>query len=174
MSLSKSLYNKQLRKQKRQAKAFPDFARVNSILVLFESDKAEANLEIQKILRQLFHEGKSVDAIGYLPKRESITAKSEHYRIFDKNDFSLLWKPNKAIREQLQKRHYDLLIDLTLRPILPLQYIALMADAGFKTGRQTEAPYLYDFMIQLQGTEDARYLYEQIRYYLEQIKTQDI
>lgn len=171
--IGNTFFNRALRKQHRQAKAFPDYQKVKSILLLFNSDKQEANLAVQSIIRSLFHEGRQVDALGYINKPTAITAASPHYRIMSRRDITCLGKPKKEVRQQLEQKHYDLLIDLTLSPTLPLQYAAIMAQADFKTGRQTAKPYPYDFMIQLQGNEDAAYLYSQIRFYLQQIKTQD-
>ena len=91
-----------------------------------------------------------------------------------------------AIINELQYSEYDLLIDLTSKQVIPLEYLALYARASFKTGmRKTNLP-IYDFVLDIEKvqietestepvevTVEETYLYNQIIFYLKSIQTTD-
>ena len=77
--------------------------------------------------------------------------------------------------------YYDLLIDLTTHPMLPLRYLAMYADADFKVGLNL-GEGIHDMLLSLpdltpeQGEElsvEATWLYDQIMKYLTTIKSND-
>ena len=81
----------------------------------------------------------------------------------------------------MQAEHYDLLIDLTTRPLLPLRYLALFTDADFKVGMNL-GEGIHDMLISLpdfspeQGEQaeiEASWLFNQIMKYLTTIKSND-
>ena len=78
---------------------------------------------------------------------------------------------------------FDLLIDLSLQLQLPLEYLAMYANAYCKTGlKKTDLP-IYDFMLDMESLKstieedenpiDEIYLYKQIIFYLKRIQTTD-
>ena len=88
--------------------------------------------------------------------------------------------------EVITEQKFDLLIDLTLKPLLPLQYVALYANALCKTGTRNTELQLYDFVLDIEKLmthkEDAEtyefqpdeaYLFQQIIFYLKSIQTKD-
>lgn len=78
----------------------------------------------------------------------------------------------------LQAEQYDLLIDLTTRPLLPLRYIALYTRADFKVGLNL-GEGIHDMLLSLPDldTENAKpeasWLFQQIMGYLTTIKSND-
>ena len=74
--------------------------------------------------------------------------------------------------ESLQRRQYDLLINLTQTPSLPMEYMTMYARADFKTGMQRDNGLL-DFMIQTEPQDNPLFLFEQIIYFLKHIKSND-
>ena len=97
------------------------------------------------------------------------------------DDYGFLGKPKDDVVTDLQAEHYDLMIDLTTRPLLALRYLALYADADFKVGMNL-GEGLHDMLIALpdfdpeQGDEagiEASWLYNEIMKYLTTIKSND-
>ncbi len=166
----------------RQAATFPCWEQVKHVALLFESDQAEGNVDMQDIILRLRRTGKQVTAWGYVHKETIYTAAGMCFRILGKEDVNCLGTPKKAILDLWQAQHFDVLVDLTTRPCVPLQYLALYAPSDFKVGRRTDfVPYLHDFMIDMscskpnkeQADTPRTALYKQILYYLQTIQTND-
>jgi hypothetical protein len=102
-------------------------------------------------------------------------------RILGVGDYNWLGKPQSEVLTDLKAEHFDLLIDLTTRPLLPLRYIAMYTEADFKVGMNL-GEGIHDMLISLpdfspeQGEEasiEASWLYHQIMSYLTTIKSND-
>ena len=78
----------------------------------------------------------------------------------------------------LKAEHYDLLIDLTTRPLLPLRYIAMYTDADFKVGMNL-GEGIHDMLISIpdldteQAKPEATWLYNEIMRFITTIKSND-
>jgi hypothetical protein len=165
---------------------FVSYKKAKTILVLFESDYTEKNQNIHAIIHELQQDGKKVSAWGFIDKKEIATAIYPDFRILHHKQTDFSHKPLVSFLNELQYSEFDLLIDLTSRQVIPLEYLALYARASFKTGmRKTNLP-IYDFVldiekvqIETESTEPAEvtveetYLYNQIIFYLKSIQTTD-
>lgn len=173
MKLSEYIFNHHRRKHKRQVHAFPEWSKVKHILLLFESDLTEKNLHIKQLIKELQQQGKEVTAWGYVDSKTALSGILRDYRILAHRDTNLFDKPKEIHLKDLTRRHFDVVIDLTLKDILPLKYLMLYAEADFKAGRQPEEPYLADFMVMNVNNEDPAFLFDQIIYYLKHIQSSD-
>jgi hypothetical protein len=130
---------------------FVSYAKAKSILILFESDFNEKNPYIRKMIAQLQHDGKKVSAWGFIDKKEVITSILPDFRILHHKQTDSFQKPLISYINELDSLEYDLLIDLSLNQVLPLEYIAMYANASCKVGtRKIELP-IYDFVIDLEN-----------------------
>ena len=128
----------------RQVVAYP-WNDIRSIVILHEGHA------VGNLVQQLQREGKQVYEI-VMP---------------DKNDTCWLTEmPKKHVREAIQARHYDLLIDLTQQSSITMQYMAMYIKAGLKTGRNI-GKNIYDLSIDTPAKESPDYLYEQIVKYIQ-------
>ena len=85
----------------------------------------------------------------------------------DKKDICWLTEmPKTQVREAIQARYYDLLIDLTQQSSVTMQYMAMYIKAGFKTGRYI-GKNIYDLSIDTPAQESPDFLYEQIVKYIQ-------
>ena len=173
MNLSERIFNYYRRKHKRQRHAFPEWENVKSVLLLFESDITEKNLQIKQLVKELQQQGKDVTAWGYVDSKNTLSAILRDYRILSRRDTNLFHKPKEIHLRDLSHIHFDVVIDLSLNDVLPLRYLMLFADAEFKAGRQTEEPYLSDFMVMTNEETDPAFLFDQILHYLKNIKSND-
>ena len=151
------------------------------ILLIYESDVLERNDNIKSIRQDLLRRQMDVSMWGYVAKKEINTLILPQSRILGLNDYNLFGKLKEESVNDLQADHYDLLIDLTTRPLLPLRYMAMYADADFKVGMNL-GEGIHDMLISLpdftpeQGDEadiEASWLYNQIMQYLTTIKSND-
>ena len=118
---------------------------IRSIVMLHEG------LPIDAIIQQLKQEGKQVDVLT-IPNKENICW--------------LTSMPKKEVREKVQSRHYDLLIDLTQQTSITMQYMAMYVKAGFKTGRNM-GKTLYDLSIDTPAQNTPDFLFKQIVKYIQ-------
>lgn len=118
---------------------------------------------------------------GYVERKEVQTLILPQSRILGLSDYNFFGKPRDYVLTDLQAEHYDLLIDLTTRPLLPLRYLAMYTDADFKVGMNL-GEGIHDMLISLpdlspeQGEEaeiEASWLYHQMIQYLTTIKSKD-
>jgi len=170
--------------RKRQAErqtCFPHFDQSLKIMLIYESDVLERNDAIKTIRQDLLRRQMDVTMWGYVEKKEIQTLILPQSRILGLNDYNLFGKPHEYVLNDLHAEHYDLLIDLTTRPLLPLRYIAMYTDADFKVGLNL-GEGIHDMLLSLpdftpeQGEEvsiEASWLFDQIMRYLTTIKSND-
>lgn len=118
---------------------------IRSVLILHEG------LEVEHIAQQLRSMGKEVQVCA-MPNKKEIGW--------------LTGMPKKEVRERLQSRHYDMLMDLTQQTNITMQYLALYTRAGIKTGRDI-GKKLYDLSIDTPAQPTADFLFEQIVKYIQ-------
>ena len=181
MNLKQKIFNYLYKKQPAREPLFPHLDQPLKLLIIYESDVLERNDAIKSIRQDLLRRQMDVSMWGYVEKKEITTLILPQSRILGVNDYNLLGKPKEDVITDLQADHYDLLIDLTTHPMLPLRYLAMYADADFKVGLNL-GEGIHDMLLSLpdltpeQGEElsiEATWLYDQIMKYLTTIKSND-
>lgn len=169
------------KKQEPRNPRFPHFDQPLKLMIIYESDVLERNDAIKSIRQDLLRRQMDVTMWGYVEKKEITTLILPQSRILGVDDYNFFGKPRDFVLTDLLAEHYDLLIDLTTRPLLPLRYLAMYTDADFKVGMNL-GEGLHDMLISLpdlspeQGEEaeiEASWLYHQILSYLTTIKSND-
>ena len=181
MSIKQKIFDYIAGKQAERNPRFPHLDRPLKIMLIYESDVLERNDAIKTIRQDLLRRQMDVTMWGFVEKKEIQTLILPQSRILGTNDYNLLGKPRDYVINDLQAEHYDLLLDLTTRPLLPLRYIAMYTDADFKVGMNL-GEGIHDMLISLpdftpeQGDEaeiEASWLFDQIMQYLTTIKSND-
>ena len=160
---------------------FPHFDQPLKLMIIYESDVLERNDAIKAIRQDLLRRQMDVTMWGYVEKKEITTLILPQSRILGVDDYNFFGKPRDYVLTDLQAEHYDLLIDLTTRPLLPLRYLALYTNAYFKVGLNL-GEGIHDMLLSLpdlspeQGEEvsvEATWLYQEIMKYITTIKSND-
>ena len=181
MKLKQYIFEYLRKKQEPRNPRFPHFDQPLKVMIIYESDVLERNDAIKSIRQDLLRRQMDVTMWGYVEKKEITTLILPQSRILGVDDYNLLGKPRDYVLTDLLAEHYDLLIDLTTRPLLPLRYLAMYTDADFKVGMNL-GEGLHDMLISLpdlspeQGEKaeiEASWLYHQILSYLTTIKSND-
>ncbi len=168
---------------------FITYDKARTVLILFESDYSEKNSPIRKIISSLQQDGKKVSAWGYIDKKIVNTAIFPDFRILNNQQTDFFRKPQVSFLNELENNEYDLLLDLTLKPLIPMQYIAVYTKAIFKIGIHKSYLNIYDFVLDVETlmtppekTEndepfeslvDETYVYDQIIFYLKSVQSTD-
>lgn len=166
------VFRHHLSRHQRKEAAFPQYDDMRSVMILYESDWMEKNPAIREIRDRLLVDNKDVVTWGYVEKKEVGTAILPQSRIMGQQNTTLLGTLTEDTISDLSKRHYDLLIDLTQHYCRPLHYAAMNVRADFKTGSHI-VDGIHHFMVDTQAQESPMYLYEQIQFYLKNIKSND-
>ena len=169
MNLKETIFKYKQRKQPAREAVFPDFKNVRSVLVLFESEWREQNAFVYAIAQKLIDEDKDVVSWGYCDKKDTLSPILPHMRVLGRRDFTIFGTPKDETIHDLQKRHYDLLIDLTQHDCLALRYLAMYTHADFKTGLNLGTG-IHDLLISTEPQETPDFLFEQIVKYLKMIQ----
>ena len=162
---------------------FPHLDQPLKMMIIYESYHLERNDSIKSIRQDLLRRKMDVTMWGYVEKKENDiqTLILPQSRIIGLTDYNFFGKPKEDTLKDLTAEHYDLLIDLTTRPMLPLRYLAMYTDADFKVGLNL-GEGVHDILISLpdftpeQGEEaaiESSWLFNQIMGYLTTIKSND-
>ena len=170
------------KKQEPRNPRFPHFDQPLKIMMIYESDFLERNDAIKSIRQELLRRQMDVTMWGYAEKKEIQTLILPQSRILGFRDYNLYGKPHEDVLTDLLAEHYDLLIDLTTHPMLPLRYLAMYTDADFKVGLNL-GEGIHDMLLSLpdftpeEQTEDAQveatWLFNQMMQFLTTIKSND-
>ena len=162
---------------------FASYEKAKNVLILFESDFSEKNPLVRKMLKTLKQDGKKVSAWGFIDKKVITTSILPDFRVLNYKQTDLSERPDAAIIRELEGLEFDLMIDLSLKPILPLQYLAVHANASCKAGILRSDLPIYDFILDVESvltsdefveeSMDEKYLFNQIIFYLKSIQTKD-
>ena len=169
MNIKERIFEYRLRKQPVHQSVFPKYENVRSVLVLFESDFSEKNTVVKSIRDTLLTQDKDVVLWGYCDKKEILSLVLPQSRIMGRRDLNLLGAPKEEVVKDLQKRQYDLLIDLTQKPCLPLRYISMYARTEFRAGLNIPGAR-NDLLISTPPQETPQFLFDQIEKYLKMIQ----
>ena len=181
MSLKQRIFDYLRKKMPDRNPRFPHLDQPLKVLLIYESDVLERNDKIKAIRQELLRRRMDVTMWGFVAKKEIQTLILPQSRILGLQDYNLFGKPRAYVLSDLQAEHYDLLIDLTTQPLLPLRYIAMYTDADFKAGMNI-GEGIHDMLIAMPASHneqgeplpvEASALFEQIMKYLTTIKSND-
>ena len=178
MGLKQKIFDYLRAKQEERNPRFPHLDQPLKILIIYESDYLERNDCIKTIRQDLLRRQMDVTMWGYVEKKEIQTLILPQSRILGPRDYNLFGKPRDYVLTDLLAEHYDLLIDLTTRPLLPLRYLALYTQADFKVGLNL-GEGVHDMLISVpnldteQAKPESSWLFDQIMRYLTTIRSND-
>lgn len=166
------LFRRNLRRQAVRHVRFPDWNKVQNVLIIYESDYTEDNALIKEIVRTMWQENRNVVTWGFVNKKNITSPILPQSRILGARDLTFWGDLTEEAKQDLTRQAYDVLIDLTQQPCLPLHYSTLYANSRFKVGRHIEDG-LHDLLIEMEPNESIEPLYKQIIHYLGTIQSND-
>ena len=162
---------------------FVNYSKAKTVFILFESDYLEKNKDVRQIINSLQQDGKKVVAWGFIDKKNVTTSLMPDFRILNHEQANFFDIPKQTFIRELLELEFDLMIDLTPKPMIPLQYFSLYTKALCKVGIRKNDLQMYDFILDVENVQtefdesdepmDQSYLYNQIIFYLKNIQTSD-
>jgi Family of unknown function (DUF6913) len=139
---------KKLRNQNRSV-AVCNIKNARNIGILYNATEYVSFEIIREFAKELSQNNSNVSILGYVDSKKLI----DHYLyrkgfdFFSRNDLNWYYKPVSAVAEEFVKKPFDLLIDLSLEPSYPVQYIVALSPSTFKVGRFSPEEKYLDLMI---------------------------
>jgi len=129
----------------------------------------EGSIETYELVRKILKDkGVAVTGLGFTDRKtEQNLSLVAHSGFSNNSNISLSGKPASGPGVQFVIEHFDILIDLSIKKVLALEYILVHSDANFKVGWESSGTNYYDLNIDVSKNPTCRYLMEQIIFYLE-------
>ncbi len=149
-------------------KEFINIADAGKVGVLFKQTDEENFEAVQDCVRMLAEGGKQVFVIGYVDSKEipDFYLLRKGFNFFCRNDINWYGIPQPAFVNDFIEREFDLLIDLSLDNVFPIDYIFAISKARFKTGEYAVRAEHADLSIDTGLNRNVGYLTQQIYHYL--------
>lgn len=147
---------------------FCTLAKARSILVLYEAKDCEVVVPCLETLRMMH---KQVWSCVYVESNQLFESDDSCLMISKEDDLNMWYFPKKSVVWSLAEMKADLLIDLTSPDNAVMQYLLLQYICPFKIGIKRNDMDLYDLAISVDGETDIKYLFGQILFYLQTIRS---
>jgi hypothetical protein len=155
---------KKLRNQKRPVTVC-NINHAQNIGILYNATEYISFEIIKEFTKKLSRNNSNISILGYVDSKNLI----DHYLyrkgfdFFSRNDLNWYYKPISAVAEVFIKNPFDLLIDLSLEPCYPVQYIVAISPSTFKVGKFSPEEKYLDLMIDTgKENEQMKKVHEEI------------
>ena len=164
---------KNLCKNSSRVKKFLSMDKIRSILILFETADYE---EVDAYVIHLEKMSKNVKGYAYKVKDDKYDYSETPYRIIEhKVDTNSSGVPGNALLDELSAQTYDLLIDLTVKENITLEYLVAASNIPLRVGLKKNKLPIYDISISKlpknKKGSDCVELGRQILHYLSTIRS---
>lgn len=158
-----------LARKTNRVKKFKSMNEIDRVIIFCNSSEQQ---EVLPCVSRLAEMGKKVWICSYGTMPEAKIGEGIFLlEIIPKKDLDLRGIPSASIVKKLNDFAPDILIDLTSRISYPMQYLFLCLTCDFKVGITKKDRKQYDFSISVTESTDLCYLFNQIIFYLQTIRT---
>ena len=161
-------------KQIKRNRRIHNFTTAATAGLIFTCSNEEEFHAVKDFKQFLESESIKTDVIGYVSDKQV----PDHYLLrtgfhfFCQKDLTWYYKPDIAFANEFMKKNYDILFDLSLRELFPVNYMVKLSPSSYKIGRFRENNH-YDLMIDIKDNKTVPYLIEQIKHYLSILHTKN-
>ena len=139
-----------------------------TIGVLFDATLIDDRNTVQEFINTLKKGSKKVKAFGFFNKKLKST--DYPFKHFDKKQLDWVHRPKSGEANVFANEPFDLLINLSKKTTLPLDYIAAHSKAKFRVGPFTENIFCYDLMIEHNEKKGLDDFLKQVLHYLKKMQ----
>lgn len=138
------------------------------LLVFYQEKDKEVVEPCLEMLRQM---KKQVVVCIYTSRTAAKPLPADYHILDCQKDVDIWGCPSDAKCKELKEINADILINLTGSDCYALQYILLQHDCPFKVGAKLGETDIHDLSISLTESDDVKYLFEQLLFYLQTIRS---
>jgi hypothetical protein len=149
-------------------KQFINLADAGTVGIVFHQTDDKNFTAIQDFLKSLSAEGKQISAIGYIDSQKipDFYLLRKGFNFFCTEDLNWFFHPEPAFVNDFIEREFDILINLSIDNVFPVEYIYALSKAKFKTGKFRNGSTYADLAIDIKDNRDVSYLIQHITHYL--------
>lgn len=148
---------------------FRSLKEAHDIVVFYEGKNLE---EIEPCLETLRMLKKNVRACVSVTVEAPADFPESYVMVNTAKDLTLWGFPKPETIERVKAMHADILIDLTGKNCYSMRYLMLSHPSTFKIGlKRGPERDMYDFSLSVTDRDDMKYLFGQIIFYLQTIRT---
>ena len=133
--------------------------------IIFDATDVDQTAIINQFADSLKGLKKKIYMFGYynIPK----PAINFNFPYFNKANLNWYLEPSGILVEEFIDRKFDILINVSIKENLPLEYIAAFSQASYRVGLyDPNKMYCYDLMIDLKGNKTLQKYIDQVKHYL--------
>ncbi len=155
---------------------FINLADISLVGVIFQPTRKQDFESVNEFIKELKAEGKQIFAIGYLESEEIPDSYllRKGYHFFCTKELNWYFRPESPFIDDFLEREFDLVINLSLETLFPVDYIFALSKARLKAGKYFDNSEYSDISIDIKNSCDVRYLAEQITHYLKIINKKEL
>lgn len=115
---------------------------------------------------------KTVQALGYFHEKETpqFVTPERDFDYFNKKDLNWFMKPDSASIHKFANQKFDILVDLSIEEVFPVEFVLATSKAKFKVGKGGgKNRHFYDLMINIEEGQGLNFLVKNINHYLNMI-----
>lgn len=156
----------------RRNKRIHNFTTAVTAGIIFNCRNEEEFSAVKEFKQFLESESIKTDVIGYVSEKQV----PDHYLLrtgfnfFCQKDLTWHFRPDKVFVHDFIGQEYDILFDLSLRSLFPVNYIVSLSPSAYKIGSFRETDQ-FDLMIDIRNDMRVPYLIDQIKHYLSILHT---
>lgn len=153
----------------RRSRRFKTLNEIQNVLLLCHAADAK---EVEQCAVRLKEAGKKVTICAY----ETVPAASRRddpdiFYVCPAQNVTVWSFPESSVMQKANACTPDIVIDLTRKKEYVMQYLLLRSECDFKVGIRSEENAFYDFSVSATENKELPYLFEQIIFYLQTIRS---
>lgn len=164
-------------KQIKRDKRFFNLKNADSFMILYDANAPDEIELIHKYIQYLKDMGKKVTSLGFYNQKElSASLNSSLNSVFlTRKQISWLGIPQSDAVSNLMKTDFDVLINLVVKDVFPLTFVAAKSKALFKIGKfNLKYQNYYDFMIDIGEDQKLKSFMKNVDHYLSLINPKSL
>lgn len=139
-----------------------------SVGILFDGTQPEHRQLVLDYAEKLKKAGKKISLLAFFDNK--LKSEDFTFRHFNRQQLDFALRPKSADIQDFTEKKFDLLLNISNRSVLPLDYIAAHSKARFRVGPITDQTFCYDLMIDPSGKKDLGYFLQQVIFYMKKMR----
>lgn len=153
----------------RRSRRFKTINEIHNVLLLCHAEDAK---EVEQCAVRLKKAGKKITICMYeTTPAASRNDDSDILYVRPSQDVTVWGFPESSVMQKVNACPSDIIIDLTRKNEYVMQYLLLRSECDFKVGIRSEENAFYDFSVSATENKELSYLFEQIIFYLQTIRS---
>lgn len=154
---------------------YSGLSQVRNIGIVWDASMTEDFVFLSRFYQKMHDSATNVKILAYFPGKvlpNQYTA-VRYLTVIKREELNLFYHPVSKETQAFVDNHFDVLIDLNFKKMVPLQYISSLSNAGLKVGLfdagTADSPF--DVMMELKNPVNAETYLDHVMHYLGMINS---